>query len=81
MDPLTAFSRFGWAGELLYIGSTGTRLRRVKSHEARTAWWPEVAEVKVERFPTIFEARVAERLAIIVERPLYNRQYGSRRTA
>lgn len=70
---------FGPTGDLLYIGSAGARLRRIKSHEARTAWWPEVAEVKVERFPIIFEARTSERLAIIAEQPLYNRQY--RRTA
>lgn len=62
-------------GSLVYIGSTSTRLKRLKIHETQSGWWPEVADVKTDRFPTIFEARAAERLAIIAEAPAYNKQY------
>jgi hypothetical protein len=71
---------FNDAGALIYIGSTPRYLKRLQGHRTRTPWWDEVAETTDERYPTIFEARAAERLAIIAERPLRNRQY-NRRTA
>jgi hypothetical protein len=66
---------FNAAAGLIYIGSAEVRLRRIRSHERRTPWWHEVAEVKAEHFPTIFEARVAERRAIAAEAPLYNKAH------
>lgn len=60
---------------LIYIGSAKARLKRLMGHESQSQWWPEVAEVTAEHFPTLFQARVAERLAIKVEMPLYNKQY------
>lgn len=59
----------------VYIGSAVVVLKRLSAHESRSPWWPEVADVKVERFPTIFQARAAERLAIKAEMPLHNEQY------
>jgi hypothetical protein len=67
------------AGRLIYIGSAEAYLKRLQSHETQTSWWAEVAETKAERFPTIFEARAAERLAIVAEKPLYNKQYNKPR--
>jgi hypothetical protein len=64
---------FDTAGALLYIGSTESLLKRLGIHSTRTSWWAEVADVKDVRYPTIFEARGAERQAIIAENPLYNR--------
>jgi hypothetical protein len=61
-------------GSLLYIGSARAPMERLKIHKTQTPWWPEVADVKVERFPTIFEARAAEWLAIGAENPLYNKR-------
>lgn len=58
---------------LIYIGSSKTPLKRQRSHATRTPWWHEVADVQVERFPTLFAARGAERLAIVAENPLYNK--------
>ena len=65
---------------LIYIGSSKTPLKRQRGHAARTPWWHEVADVKVERFPTLFAARGAERLAIVAENPLYNK-FPKRRSA
>ncbi len=58
---------------LLYIGSTECRIKRLQIHGKRTSWWPEVADIKIQRFPTIFEASAAERLAILAENPLHNK--------
>lgn len=67
---------------LIYIGSAKARLKRLMSHASESPWWPEVADVTAEHYPTLFEARVAERLAIEAERPLHNKQYNrGRRSA
>jgi hypothetical protein len=68
---------------LIYIGSTEKYLRRIRRHESRTPWWPEVADIQVERCPTLFQARAAERLAIKAEKPLHNKIHNgySRRSA
>ena len=58
---------------LIYIGSSKTPLKRQKGHESRSPWWPEVADIRVTRYPTLFEARAAERLAILAEDPAYNK--------
>lgn len=59
--------------EVIYIGSSEKPLMRCeKGHKARASWWPEVADIQIVRYPTIFEARGAERLAIHAERPLRN---------
>jgi hypothetical protein len=70
---------FNAARDLIYIGSAEKYLKRLQGHESRTPWWPEVAETTAERFPTIFEARAAERLAILAEQPLYNKQHKTQR--
>lgn len=66
---------FNAARQPVYIGSAVVVLKRLAGHESRSPWWPEVSDVKVERFPTIFQARAAERLAIKAEAPLHNKQY------
>jgi hypothetical protein len=63
---------------LLYIGSAERWLPRLSQHQGRTAWWPEVADVQVEHYRSIFEARAAEGLAIADEQPLYNKRRKAR---
>ncbi len=63
---------------LIYIGSAEKWLARLSGHRSRTPWWPEVANVQITRYPTIFEARGAERQAILAEHPKYNKSVGSR---
>jgi hypothetical protein len=60
---------------VIYIGSTAALLKRIRLHRSQSPWWPEVAEVTGEYFPTVFLARAAERLAIKAELPLHNDQY------
>lgn len=66
---------YGNAGDLLYIGSTGNRSLRIGSHRSQSPWWPEIADIQYQSFPTIFEARTAERHAIETEHPAFNRQW------
>jgi hypothetical protein len=57
----------------IYIGSTERWFIRRRSHATRSPWWLEVADIQIQRYPTIFEARAVERLAIIGERPVHNK--------
>lgn len=61
-------------GLLLYIGCAKRWLRRKDVHERQTPWWPDVADVQVTHYQTIFEAARIERQAIDAESPLYNKQ-------
>jgi hypothetical protein len=65
---------FNAVADLLYIGSTVGLAGRIASHERETPWWPEVADVRDERFASLPEARAAERRAIRTENPLYNKR-------
>lgn len=65
---------FSAAGELLYIGSTIKPRQRMKAHSLNAPWWPEVADITYERFPTAADAFVGERLAILAESPSRNKQ-------
>jgi hypothetical protein len=65
---------FDAAPALIYIGSAEKWLTREGNHRAHTPWWPEVADVQVTRYRSIFEARVAETAAIEAERPKYNKR-------
>jgi predicted GIY-YIG superfamily endonuclease len=63
-------------GRLLYIGMTADAGGRLGSHSEKI-WFLQVRGISLEWFPGHDEAAAAERLAIQVERPVYNR----RRTA
>jgi hypothetical protein len=64
---------FAADGRLLYIGSARCHLARLANHKCLAPWWPEMAEVTTERYPTLFLARVAERKAIAEESPAHNK--------
>lgn len=58
-------------GTLLYVGVSLQPSQRLTTHQSRT-WWPSVARVDVEQYPTKAAAMAAERAAIINEAPTYN---------
>lgn len=60
---------------LLYIG-TGD-FGRIRSHHGNAQWFEQVVTIKLERFASRPQAREAERLAIIRERPVWNKQHNS----
>jgi hypothetical protein len=58
---------------LLYVGITGEPvMRRVQGHRGRSSWFREISYIKLEHFQTRALAEIAEQIAILVERPLYN---------
>ncbi len=67
---------FGAEGELLYVGITTTPEVRLKQHAFDKPWWGDVAESKVEWFPTRVDAERAEREAIRKDAPKWNADRG-----
>jgi predicted GIY-YIG superfamily endonuclease len=71
-QPHTLYRMFSAAGVLLYVGVTNDAGRRWREHAASKPWWSEVANVTVEHHPNRRSVELAERLAIITERPIHN---------
>ena len=63
---------FNAAGVVIYIGATAHYLKRIKQHETESPWWPEVADVTVERYRSKPDAFTAERTAIYFGNPVHN---------
>lgn len=60
-------------GRLLYVGVTSNLPQRLATH--RKSWWGwQLVTHTVERFQTQAEAMAAEKVAIVAERPRFNRQ-------
>lgn len=60
-------------GELLYIGVSLRPLYRTAQH-AGSSWFPEIVQIDLVHFPDMKSARQAERTAIAIEKPKYNKQ-------
>ncbi|MEV6212920.1 GIY-YIG nuclease family protein [Kitasatospora sp. NPDC051914] len=65
-------------GVLLYVGITADLKKRFYNHRCGNgktppkAWWPQVAEQRIEWFDDRSEAEDAESFAIVAEHPLHN---------
>jgi len=62
------------AGVLLYIGASDEVSTRLRNHELNKPWWPDVADVAIERFADMDAAFEAESAAIYAEGPLHNQR-------
>jgi len=63
---------FAVDGSLLYVGQSIRGADRIAQHAATKDWWPEVASITLEHFPTRELLDEAERAAIAAEDPRYN---------
>lgn len=64
---------YGDAGRLLYVGITSSPDRRFGQHAKSKEWWPEVRGISVDWYDTRQAVEAAERRAIAVEQPAYNK--------
>lgn len=62
---------------LLYIGISQDFLSRTFMHKRSAHWWRQIATIKVEHFSAREDAEIAEKLAIIKERPIFNTTYST----
>lgn len=70
-DLHAVYRMFNEDGRLLYVGLTGRLSHRLGNH-AEKRWFPQVATIELEWFPTKAAAALAEQHAIRNERPLLN---------
>lgn len=72
------YRMFDAAGTLLYVGLTAHVEARMSQHKVGKEWWPDVANVQLEHFPSREEVARAEREAISSEKPLFNVMHAPR---
>ena len=77
MTPATLYRMFDADGRLLYVGISSDVGKRLKQHSQDKDWWKQVATVGVEHHKSRRHAAVAEREAIIAEKPLWNLTYNT----
>lgn len=63
---------FSSDGDLLYVGITNDPGRRWPEHASGKPWWHEVDRIGIERHPDRSSVLLAEKTAIVTERPRYN---------
>jgi hypothetical protein len=64
---------WGPKGELLYVGVSENPLKRWGVHAVDKPWWPQVRRLEAVAVGDRTAAEVAEYVAIVRERPRYNR--------
>jgi len=71
-DPTDLYRYFDAEGQLLYVGISLSAVARAVQHKQTAAWWPLMANMQRETYPTRADAEQAERRAIRSERPIHN---------
>jgi hypothetical protein len=66
------YRHFDARGRLLYVGISLNALSRLAEHSVNAKWYPNIVSVTLDHYPTVMEARAAERFAIVHEMPLHN---------
>jgi hypothetical protein len=71
--PTLLYRLFDGDGVLLYIGISDNLKQPMSMHAAEKPWWPRVANMTVEIWPSREAADAAETAAIRDEQPLFNK--------
>jgi len=75
MSNYAVYRAYSAEGELLYVGVSANPANRLGNHKVHADWWLAATRVELDHLPagtTRVAAEEAERLAIIVGRPLHN---------
>lgn len=74
-EPTSLYRHFEANGALLYVGISCQVLVRTSEHANGAVWFQQIKTIIIEHFSTRKLALVAEKAAILKEKPLYNRTY------
>lgn len=73
MSETNLYRCFDSDERLLYVGISMSALSRLEQHKRESQWISLVAKITIESFPSRQKALEAEALAIVKERPFYNK--------
>lgn len=71
-EPTKLYRHFDREGVLLYVGVSLNALQRLAAHRNSSHWFNQITRVEVETLPSREEALVAEREAVLNEKPKHN---------
>ena len=71
-DKCALYRHFDGGGALLYVGISLRPFTRTKEHTVLSGWADQIANVRIEYFPTRKEALEAEARAVREENPTHN---------
>lgn len=71
-SPTFLYRSYDEEGRALYVGITDRLTTRLREHERWALWWKDVRRWTVDSYPSRWEARRAEAVAIMTECPLHN---------
>jgi predicted GIY-YIG superfamily endonuclease len=74
IERYAVYRCYGGDGQLLYVGETGDLGKRLADH-AKKLWFVQVRGITLEWYADELDALKAERRAIHVEHPKYNKQH------
>jgi len=63
---------FDKENRLLYVGISKNVVVRLTQHEQHSHWFDLISQITITKFPNRKDAELAEQIAIIEERPLFN---------
>lgn len=66
------YRHFDAEGTLLYVGISMRPFTRTKEHVTLSGWADQIANIRIEYFPTRKEAMEAEARAVVDENPVHN---------
>lgn len=66
------YRHFDADGQLLYVGITNNPKRRLAEHKTRSVWAEQIGRVEVKWMRTREDALSEERVAIMIDKPLFN---------
>lgn len=72
-SPHQLYRHYDKSGQLLYVGISLSAVGRLAGHRDGAHWYHEIANVKIEIFPSKKDAQEAERQAVLTEKPLHNK--------
>lgn len=73
--PHYVYRYFGADDTVLYVGCTYDLKARHKRHTISSEWFPDAVRRSHQEFPDKWTGRVAERVAIIMCRPVHNKTH------
>src|ERR1051325_1688955 len=71
--PCALYRHFDADGKLLYIGISDDPERRLRKHKGSSSWAPKIVRMTVEWLNSRTEALAAEKAAILLEMPEFNK--------